>query len=74
MDVKVGSGAFMPTPEASRELAETIAEVASRAGTPTTALLTDMSQPLAPCAGNAWKCARHWPCSPASTVTDACSR
>ncbi|WP_189338045.1 thymidine/pyrimidine-nucleoside phosphorylase [Halomonas elongata] len=46
-------GAFMPTPEASQELAETIAEVASRAGTPTTALLTDMSQPLAPCAGNA---------------------
>ncbi|MFG6179499.1 thymidine phosphorylase [Halomonas sp. THAF12] len=53
MDVKVGSGAFMPTPEASRELAESIAEVASQAGTPTTALLTDMSQPLAPCAGNA---------------------
>ncbi|MDR5867486.1 thymidine phosphorylase [Halomonas koreensis] len=53
MDVKVGSGAFMPTPEASRQLAETIAEVASLAGTPTTALLTDMSQPLAPCAGNA---------------------
>ncbi|MFM9270049.1 thymidine phosphorylase [Halomonas elongata] len=53
MDVKVGSGAFMPTAEASQELAETIAEVASRAGTPTTALLTDMSQPLAPCAGNA---------------------
>ncbi|PMR68231.1 thymidine phosphorylase, partial [Halomonas heilongjiangensis] len=53
MDVKVGSGAFMPTPEKSRELAETIAEVANKAGTPTTALLTDMSQPLAPCAGNA---------------------
>ncbi|RAH38356.1 thymidine phosphorylase [Halomonas sp. SL1] len=53
MDVKVGSGAFMPTPAASRELAEAIATVASRAGTPTTALLTDMSQPLAPCAGNA---------------------
>ncbi|MFY0990037.1 thymidine phosphorylase [Halomonas sp. C05BenzN] len=53
MDVKVGSGAFMPTPAKSRELAETIAEVASKAGTPTTALLTDMSQPLAPCAGNA---------------------
>ncbi|MCK2183792.1 thymidine phosphorylase [Halomonas getboli] len=53
MDVKVGSGAFMPTPEASRELATAIATVASRAGTPTTALLTDMSQPLAPCAGNA---------------------
>ena len=53
MDVKTGSGAFMPTPEKSRELAQTIAEVASRAGTPTTALLTDMSQPLASCAGNA---------------------
>ncbi|MBB3189972.1 thymidine phosphorylase [Halomonas cerina] len=53
MDVKVGSGALMPTPEASQELAETVVEVASRAGTPTTALLTDMSQPLAPCAGNA---------------------
>ncbi|MDN3552203.1 thymidine phosphorylase [Halomonas almeriensis] len=53
MDVKVGSGAFMPTEEASRQLAETIAEVASRAGTSTTAVLTDMSQPLAPCAGNA---------------------
>ncbi|ATJ83598.1 thymidine phosphorylase [Halomonas beimenensis] len=53
MDVKVGSGAFMPTAEASRELASTIAEVASQAGTSTTALLTDMSQPLAPCAGNA---------------------
>ncbi|WP_104203372.1 thymidine phosphorylase [Billgrantia saliphila] len=53
MDVKTGSGAFMPTHEASFELATTIADVASRAGTPTTALLTDMSQPLAPCAGNA---------------------
>lgn len=53
MDVKNGSGAFMPTLEASRELAESIARVATRAGTPTTALVTDMSQPLAPCAGNA---------------------
>lgn len=53
MDVKVGSGAFMPTPAASRELAESIAKVATEAGTPTTALLTDMSQPLASCAGNA---------------------
>ncbi|MDR5906955.1 thymidine phosphorylase [Franzmannia qiaohouensis] len=53
MDVKSGSGAFMPTHEASLELATRIAEVASQAGTPTTALVTDMSQPLAPCAGNA---------------------
>lgn len=53
MDVKVGSGAFMPTAEKSRELARSIANVATQAGTPTTALLTDMSQPLARCAGNA---------------------
>ncbi|WP_280547346.1 MULTISPECIES: thymidine phosphorylase [unclassified Halomonas] len=53
MDVKCGSGAFMPTEEAARALAQTIAEVASQAGTRTTALVTDMSQPLAPCAGNA---------------------
>ncbi|MGM0987008.1 MAG: thymidine phosphorylase [Pseudomonadota bacterium] len=53
MDVKSGSGAFMPTQEAALQLAQTIAEVASQAGTPTTALVTDMSQPLAPCAGNA---------------------
>ncbi len=53
MDVKTGSGAFMPTHEASIELAKAIAGVATRAGTPTTALVTDMSQPLAPCAGNA---------------------
>ncbi|WP_300273670.1 hypothetical protein [Halomonas sp.] len=51
MDVKSGSGAFMPTHEQSVELAEAIARVATRAGTPTTALVTDMSQPLAPCAG-----------------------
>lgn len=53
MDVKVGSGAFMPSEEKSHELAKSIASVATQAGTPTTALLTDMSQPLANCAGNA---------------------
>ena len=53
MDVKVGDGAFMPTYEASAELARSIAEVASGAGTPTTALLTDMNQCLAFSAGNA---------------------
>ncbi len=53
MDVKVGSGAFMPTLEKSRELAANIVEVGRGAGLATTALLTDMNQPLAPCAGNA---------------------
>lgn len=53
MDVKTGSGAFMPTREKSRELARRIREVARGAGLPCEALVTDMSQPLAPCAGNA---------------------
>jgi thymidine phosphorylase len=53
MDVKTGSGAFMPTPEKSLELARSIAAVGSGAGVRTAALVTDMNQPLAPCAGNA---------------------
>ncbi len=53
MDVKVGSGAFMPTLDRARELASSIAGVGRAAGLPTTVLLTPMDQPLAPCAGNA---------------------
>ncbi|WP_456296730.1 thymidine phosphorylase [Vibrio sp. AK197] len=53
MDVKVGSGAFMPTFEASEELAKSIVAVANGAGTKTTAILTDMNQVLASSAGNA---------------------
>ncbi|ELI0635919.1 thymidine phosphorylase [Vibrio harveyi] len=53
MDVKVGSGAFMPTYEASEELAKSIVAVANGSGTKTTAILTDMNQVLASSAGNA---------------------
>jgi len=53
MDVKVGSGAFMPTYEASENLAQAIVGVANGAGCKTTALLTDMNQVLASTAGNA---------------------
>ena len=53
MDVKTGSGAFMPTLEGAHELAESIADVATGAGLPTVALITDMSEPLASAAGNA---------------------
>lgn len=53
MDVKVGAGAFMPTYQASQELAQSIVDVANGAGTKTTALLTDMNQVLASSAGNA---------------------
>ena len=53
MDVKVGDGAFMPTYQDSKALAESIVQVANGAGTRTTALLTDMNQVLARSAGNA---------------------
>ena len=53
MDVKFGSGAFMADYEAAKELARSITSVASVAGTPTTALLTDMNQVLGDAVGNA---------------------
>ncbi len=53
MDVKVGSGAFMPTYALSEELAQAIVGVANGAGVRTTALLTDMNEVLASSAGNA---------------------
>jgi thymidine phosphorylase len=53
MDVKVGSGAFLPELEQARELAEAIVEVATGNGLPTVALLTDMDRVLGRAAGNA---------------------
>lgn len=53
MDVKFGSGAFMDNAADARALAESLVLVANRAGLPTSALLTDMNEPLASAAGNA---------------------
>ena len=53
MDVKVGSGAFMPTREQADELARAIVEVAQGNGLPTSAMLTDMDRVLGRTAGNA---------------------
>lgn len=53
LDVKVGSGAFMATPDDARELATSLVDVANGAGMRTSALITDMNEPLASCAGNA---------------------
>ena len=53
MDVKTGSGAFMPSLQSARELAASIADVAGAAGLPTVSLITDMNEPLASAAGNA---------------------
>jgi thymidine phosphorylase len=53
MDVKVGSGAFLPSLAAARELATNLVEVAAGAGLRCSALLTDMGQCLGHSAGNA---------------------
>ncbi|MCJ9672338.1 thymidine phosphorylase, partial [Neorhizobium sp. SHOUNA12B] len=53
LDVKVGNGAFMESPQQAEALARSLVEVANGAGVKTAALLTDMNQPLADAAGNA---------------------
>jgi thymidine phosphorylase len=53
LDVKCGSGAFMKTEGEARVLAQALVRTAQGAGCMTTALITDMSQPLASAAGNA---------------------
>ena len=53
LDVKVGTGAFMSDMKDAKALAQTLCEVANGAGCTTTALITDMNEPLATAAGNA---------------------
>jgi thymidine phosphorylase len=53
MDVKFGSGAFMSDFAKAQALAASLMAVGTGAGLPTSALLTDMSEPLASAAGNA---------------------
>lgn len=53
LDVKTGSGAFMEDPADALALAQALVDTAQGAGCRCSALLTDMSQPLAASAGNA---------------------
>jgi pyrimidine-nucleoside phosphorylase len=52
LDVKTGSGAFMRRVEDAQFLAALMVDTGERAGTRTTALVTDMNQPLGRGAGN----------------------
>ena len=53
LDIKCGSGAFMVDLNQATELAKALVKTANEAGCATTALITDMNQPLAPAMGNA---------------------
>ncbi len=52
LDVKTGSGSFMKTKEASRELAEWMVAIGKAAGKRMRALITDMDRPLGYAIGN----------------------
>lgn len=53
LDVKVGSGAFMKTLEAARELAHLMIAIGEAAGRRVAAVIADMNQPLGQAIGNA---------------------
>ncbi len=52
LDVKTGNGAFMQTVDESRALAESLVSIGNGYGIKTTALITDMNQPLGSAIGN----------------------
>ncbi len=59
LDVKVGSGAFMPSYDKSQLLANLMVSTGELAGTRTVALLTSMEEPLGRFSGNwieVWEC------------------
>ena len=53
LDVKWGSGAFMKTRAEAHALARSMVDTGERMHVPTTAIITDMNQPLGRMAGNA---------------------
>jgi len=53
LDVKFGSGAFLPTQSQAETLAKSLMRVGKQAGVPTTAIISDMTQPLGEMVGNA---------------------
>ena len=53
LDVKTGSGAFMPTVADATQLAQAMVDISRHAGREVVALISDMNQPLGQAVGNA---------------------
>ncbi|HLS08574.1 pyrimidine-nucleoside phosphorylase [Lentibacillus sp.] len=53
LDVKTGAGAFMKELDDARDLARAMVSIGNRVGRQTTAIISDMSQPLGNAVGNA---------------------
>jgi thymidine phosphorylase len=62
LDVKYGSGAFLPDPDAGAELARTMVDLARGAGVDCVALQTAMDRPLGLTCGNALEVAESVDC------------
>lgn len=62
LDVKAGSGAFLPDIESARRLAETMVGLGTAHGVKTSALLTNMDTPLGQAAGNGIEVAESLDC------------
>ena len=52
LDVKIGSGAFMKTQQAGRELAQNMVDIGKACGRNVAAVMTNMDIPLGTCIGN----------------------
>lgn len=62
LDAKAGNGAFMHDPHTAEELARTIISITKRFGVRTSAVVTDMNQPLGQTIGNALEVAEAVEC------------
>jgi pyrimidine-nucleoside phosphorylase len=70
LDVKTGAGAFLPDPEAGRELASAMTRLGEGRGVRTAALITGMDAPLGKAVGNGLETKEAFACLAGKGPTD----